>query len=176
MLQREKLLYSERAWAYRIKMDALDHRGAKGDQHSYKVMETQTGEKKNQLFRIIRLTELIPTLLDKVDEHQLAFNPAVELSYLSRQEQAILAEAMTKYETKPSLSQAVRLKKLNKEGKLTSELIDTILSETKKPPKNEPASTMRFRKYFPPDYSQKQIDNVIIELLKDWKARAIVIQ
>ncbi|MCL2853950.1 MAG: chromosome partitioning protein ParB, partial [Defluviitaleaceae bacterium] len=170
--QRDKLLYSEKAWAYRIKMDALNHNGIKGDMLSVEVLVEQTGESKNQIFRLVRLTELIVTLLDKVDARQLSFNPAVELSYLAQVEQSAVASAMEEYCVKPSLSQAARLKKMSKDGALTPEAIKKILAEAKKTPKGEPVGTMRFRKYFPPDYSQKQMDAVIIELLTDWKARA----
>jgi ParB family chromosome partitioning protein len=170
--QREKLLYSEKAWAYRIKLEALNHSGVKGDMLSVDVLVEQTGESKNQIFRLVRLTELIIALLDKVDAKQLAFNPAVELSYLSQSEQTAVATAMDTYEIKPSLSQAVRLKKMKKDGALTSDSIDRILSETKKPPKGEATGPMRFSSYFPPEYSQKQMDAVIIELLTAWKARA----
>ncbi|MCL2516921.1 MAG: ParB/RepB/Spo0J family partition protein [Oscillospiraceae bacterium] len=172
--QREKLLYSEKAWAYRIKLEALNHNGVKGDMLSVDVLSEQTGESKNQIFRLVRLTELVLALLDKVDAKQLAFNPAVELSYLSQVEQTVAASAMDKYGIKPSLSQAVRLKKMKKDGTLTIETIDAILSEGKKPTKGEPASSMRFRKYFPPEYSQKQMDAVIVDLLKNWKAGATV--
>ena len=113
--QREKILPSERALAYRVMMEALNHNGIKGESHSYEIMVERTGVKKSQLFRIIRLTELIATLSDKVDTNQLAFNPAVELSYLSVKEQTEVAEAMVRHEIKPSLSQAVRLKKRNRQ-------------------------------------------------------------
>jgi ParB family chromosome partitioning protein len=167
--QREKLLFSEKAWAYRIKMEALHHKGVKGDMLSVEILVEQTGESKNQIFRLVRLTELIVTLLDKVDTKQLAFTPAVELSYLTQTEQSAVATAMDKYGIKPSLSQAVRLKQMSKDGTLSPEKIDKILSETKQPPKAEPKSSLRFRKYFPPDYSQKQMDAVIIKLLTEWK-------
>ena len=172
--QREKLLFSEKAWAYRIKLEALNHSGVKGDMLSVEVLAEQTGESKNQIFRLVRLTELVLVLLDKVDTKLLAFNPAVELSYLSQVDQSAVAAAMEKYEIKPSLSQAVRLKKMKQAGTLTSDKIDRLLSETKKPPKGESSNSMRFRKYFPPDYSQEQIDDVIIRLLKSWKARTAV--
>jgi ParB family chromosome partitioning protein len=176
LLHRERILPSEKAWAYRIKMEALKHNGVKGEQYSFEVMVAQTGESKNQIFRVIRLTELINTLLDKVDAKKLAFNPAVELSYLSITEQTAVADAMAKYEIKPSLSQAVRLKKLKAElsGRsktLMTEAIDTILSEDKKPPKNE-QPVARFRSFFPSGYSPKQMDTVIIKLLTDWKGGA----
>jgi len=172
--QREKILLSEKAWAYKMMMEALNHNGVKGDSHSYEIMMVRTGESKNQIFRIIRLTDLIVTLADKVDTRQLAFNPAVELSYLTQKEQTAVAEAMAAHEVKPSLSQAVRLKKLNQSGKLTLEMIDEMLSEAKKPPQSEPKSSARFRKYFPPEYSQKQMDDVIKELLTKWKAGVAV--
>jgi len=172
--QREKILPSEKAWAYKIMMDALNHNGVKGESHSYEIMVERTGESKNQIFRVIRLTDLIVTLADKVDARKLAFNPAVELSYLSITEQTAVEEAMAAQDVKPSLSQAVRLKKLKQAGKLTLDEIDVIMSESKKPPKGEPTGSMRFRKYFPPDFSQKQMDKVIIELLTDWKARSAV--
>jgi len=167
--QREKILPSERAWAYKVMMDALNHNGVKGENHSYEIMVERTGVKKSQLFRIIRLTELIVTLTDKVDANQLAFNPAVELSYLSVAEQTSVAEAMATYMVKPSLSQAQRLKKLKQEGKLTAEAIGRILSEEKKPPKSEQSHLKRFSKYFPPDFSMKQMETVIETLLQDWK-------
>jgi ParB family chromosome partitioning protein len=169
--QREKLLFSEKAWAYRIKMEALNHCGVKGEMLSVDVLVEQTGESKNQIFRLVRLTELIVTLLDKVDAKQIAFNPAVELSYLTQTEQSAVATAIDKYGIKPSLSQAVRFKKMNKEGTLSTERIDKILSESKMPDKGEPKSSARFRKYFPPEYSQKQMDAVIVKLLTEWKAK-----
>jgi ParB family chromosome partitioning protein len=167
---REKILPSEKAWSYRVKMEALNHKGVKSDIHSVDVLVQQTGESRNQIYRLIRLTELINALLDKVDTNQLAFNPAVELSYLSQMEQTAAASAMEKHGVKPSLSQAVRLKKLKQSGKLTIVMIDKILAEEKRPPKGEPTGTMRFRKYFPPDYSRKQIETVITELLRSWQS------
>jgi ParB family chromosome partitioning protein len=169
--QREKLLFSEKAWAYRVKLEALNHNGIKDGPHSVEVLVEQTGESKNQIFRLIRLTELIVTLLDRVDARKLAFNPAVELSHLSQTEQSAVAEAMDKYDIKPSLSQAQRLKRMKQDGELTLGAIDTVLAEIKKPPQNEASGAMRFREYFPPEYSQKQMDAVIIELLTVWKAR-----
>jgi ParB family chromosome partitioning protein len=166
---REKLLLSEKAWAYRIKMEALNHKGKRGDMHSVDVIVAQTGESRNQIFRIIRLTELIVTLLDKVDNRQIAFNPAVELSYLTVREQAAVAESMGKFETKPSLSQAQRMKKMSQDGMLSAGMIDNILSEIKKPEPTKPDKTNRYRKYFPASYSAKQIDIIITSLLKNWQ-------
>ena len=171
--QREEILFSERAWAYKMMMEALNHNGVKGENQSHEIMFERTGVKKSQLFRIIRLTELIVTLLDKVDLNQLAFNPAVELSYLSLIEQTAVADAMAIHGVKPSLSQAIRLKKLKQDGKLTLDVIDRMLSEEKKLPKGEPTGSTRYRRFFPPTYSPKQIDTVIVELLTNWKAKAI---
>jgi ParB family chromosome partitioning protein len=171
--QREKLLLSERAWAYRIKLEALNHRGAKSDvpgQLSVDILCEQTGENKNQIFRLIRLTYLIYSLLDKVDAKQLAFNPAIEISYLSQTEQTAVASAMEKYDTKPSLSQAVRLKKMKQSGELTSDAIDTVLAEHKKGEKPN-KEINRFSKYFPSDYTPRQMETVIVELLAEWKER-----
>jgi ParB family chromosome partitioning protein len=172
--QRETLLFSERAWAYQVKLEALNHQGVKSEnpgELSVDILCKQTGESKNQIFRLIRLTKLIIGLLDKVDAKQLAFNPAVELSYLSQSEQAAVVEAMENHDTKPSLSQAKRLKKMKQEGKLTIEQIHKMLGEIKKSSKGEPTGSARFRKYFPADYTTKQINDVIADLLKDWQAK-----
>jgi len=172
--QREKLLLSEKAWAYQVKLEALNHQGVKSEnpgELSVDILCKQTGESKNQIFRMVRLTRLIIALLDKVDSKQFAFNPAVELSYLSQTEQAAVATAMEHHDIKPSLSQSKRLKELKQSNKLTIKLINTILSEIKKPPKGKPTGTARFRKYFPPDYSPKQIEDVIISLLKERQAK-----
>ena len=128
----------------------------------------QTGESKNQLFRLIRLTELIVGILDKVDSKQLAFSPAVELSYLSQLEQTAVITSMESNGIRPSLSQAVRLKKLKQDGKLTVEMIDTILSESKKPQKDdgEDKEIRNFRQYFPDGYTANQMNKVITDLLK----------
>jgi ParB family chromosome partitioning protein len=152
-------------------MEALNHNGVKGDRHSYEILMEQTGESKNQIFRLIRLTDLIVGLLDKVDNKQLAFNPAVELSYLSQVEQTAVITAMENNSIKPSLSQAVRLKKLKQDGDLTIEMIDEILSESKKPPKDycEDNDLSRFRQFFPDSYTVNQMNKVISELLKKWK-------
>jgi ParB family chromosome partitioning protein len=149
-------------------LEALNHNGIKGDKLSVDVFVEQTGESKNQIFRLIRLTELIITLLDKVDAKQLAFNPAVELSYLSQTEQAAVAAAMDKFEVKPSLSQAQRLKKMKQDGRLSITEIEKILTEAKKLSKNETTGSAKFRRYFPSGYSVKQMDDIITQLLKTW--------
>jgi len=168
--QRESLLFSEKAWAYRVKMEALNHNGIKGDKHSYEVLMEQTGESKNQIFRLIRLTELIVGLLDMVDTKKIAFNPAVELSYLSQVEQTAVISAMENHAVKPSLSQAKRLKTLKSDGELTIDMIDKILSESKNPTgDNEDKEINRFRKYFPDEYTTEQMNIVIIDLLREWQ-------
>jgi len=167
--QREVLLPSEKAWAYQVKLEALKHKGIKSDKHSVDVLIEQTGESKNQIFRLIRLTELIVSLLDLVDNKKLAFNPAVELSYLTIKEQTVVLDVMEKYEIKPSLSQAQRLKKLSQAGMLDEEKTDKILAEVKKPPVPKTTETDKYRSYFPETYSEKQIDKIITSLLKNWQ-------
>ena len=169
--QRDKLLPSERAQAFRMMMEALNHKGIKSDKDSYEVLFERTGIKKSQLFRTIRLTELIAALIDKVDDNQLAFNPAVELSYLTVKQQTAVAEAMAAHQVKPSLSQAVRLKKLNQSGELAETDIDAILSEEKKPQKKEPRENTKYHRFFPQDYSPQQIDKIIVKLLTDWQSK-----
>jgi ParB family chromosome partitioning protein len=172
--QREKLLPSEKAWAYRVKLEALNHRGVKSDtpgQLSVEILCEQTGDCKNTIFKLIRLTDLVPDLLDLVDTKRLGFNPAVELSYLTRTDQALVVDSIAKYEIKPSISQASRIRKLMKKDELTAAAIDAILSEEKKPPKDKPLVIARFRQYFPPDHSPKQMEAVIVELLKTHYAR-----
>lgn len=174
--QRESLLFSEKAWAYRVKLEALNHRGVKSDnpgQLSVEVLCEQTGESKNQIFRLVSLTELVPALLDRVDAKKLAFTTAVELSHLSRTEQTMVADAMDEYQTRPSLSQAVRLKKASQSGELTAEVIRELLSQEKKP-SGQPKVAARFREYFPPGYSPEQMESVITELLAAWKGSAAV--
>jgi ParB family chromosome partitioning protein len=171
---RETLLPSERAWAWRIMMEALNHNGVRADQHSYEIMVERTGVKKNQIFRVIRLTELIAVLIDLHDAGRLKFMPAVSLSYLTIPEQTAVADAMEKYDVRPSHSQAERLKKLSQEGGLTPGKIESIISEDKAAPKKQPPASMRFRQYFPPEYSPKQMEAVIVSLLKQWKAGVAV--
>jgi ParB family chromosome partitioning protein len=168
--QRESLLPSEKARAYRMRMEALNHNGVKGERNSCDAMAEQTGECKTQIFRIIRLTELAEALMEKVDRRELAMTPAAELSYLSIGEQMLVAGCMAKHETKPSLSQAVRLKKMKQAGTLSAAAIDSVLAEEKKPPPPAPTSGAHYRRFFPPDYSPKQIEAVIVGLLRDWRA------
>jgi ParB family chromosome partitioning protein len=169
LFHRERILPSEKAFAYKMKLDALNHNGVKADRHSCEIVSEQTGESVTQLFRFIRLTELVEVLLDKADARELALTTAVELSYLSYDEQLIVADCMDKYVIKPSLSQAVRLKKLKQDGTLTEEIIDGILAEEKKLNENKPQGSLRFRRFFPPEYSAKQIELVIYDLLRNWQ-------
>ena len=179
-IQREELLPSERAFAYKMKLEALKHQGARTDRTSGQVVQKsklsveivaeQAGENYKQVQRYIRLTELISELLDMVDERKLAFNPAVEVSYLKRDEQRMLLEAMDAEQTTPSLSQAQRLKKFSQEGRLTEEAMSAIMSEEKKSDMDKvtPRSDT-LRKYFPKSYTPKQMEQTIIKLLDVWQ-------
>jgi len=170
--QREILLYSEKAWAYKMKMEALNHNGIKGDKHSYEILVEQTGESKNQIFRLIRLTELVYGLLDMVDAKKIAFNPAVELSYLSQVEQMAVISSMESHGVKPSLSQAARLKKLKQDGELSVDMIYEILSECKQPQEDKGDKEIkRFRHFFPKGYSAQQMEDIIYSLLTDWQSQ-----
>ena len=177
-IQREELLPSERAFAYKMKLEALKHQGARSDLTSMQVAQKlsvqkvgdDAGVSKDQVRRFIRLTELISELLDMVDERKLAFNPAVEVSYLKRDEQRMLLEAMDAEQTTPSLSQAQRLKKFSQEGRLTEEAMSAIMSEEKK--SNMDKVTLRsdtLRRYFPKSYTPKQMEQTIIKLLDVWQ-------
>ena len=178
-IQREELLPSERAFAYKMKLEALKHQGARSDLTSSQLgtklradelLAQQAGESRNQVQRFIRLTELISELLDMVDERKLAFNPAVEVSYLKRDEQRMLLEAMDAEQTTPSLSQAQRLKKFSQEGRLTEEAMSAIMSEEKKSEMDK--VTLRsdtLYKYFPKSYTPKQMEQTIIRLLDVWQ-------
>ena len=178
-IQREELLPSERAFAYKMKLEALKHQGARSDLTSSQLgtklradelLAQQAGESRNQVQRFIRLTELISELLDMVDERKLAFNPAVEVSYLKRDEQRMLLEAMDAEQTTPLLSQAQRLKKFSQEGRLTEEAMSAIMSEEKKSDMDK--VTLRsdtLRKYFPKSYTPKQMEQTIIKLLDVWQ-------
>ena len=180
-IQREELLPSERAFAYKMKLEALKHQGARSDLTSRQVVGKlemadvvgqNAGESGRQVQRYIRLTELISELLDMVDERKLAFNPAVEVSYLKRDEQRMLLEAMDAEQTTPSLSQAQRLKKFSQEGRLTEEAMSAIMSEEKKSEMDK--VTLRsdtLHKYFPKSYTPKQMEQTIIRLLDVWKQR-----
>ena len=181
-LQRENILPSERAFSYKMKLEAMKHQGERGDLTSGQVgqksvgtvsrdiVAEQAGDSSRNVQRFIRLTNLIPEILDMVDEKKIAFNPAVELSYLKPSEQKEFLEAMDYAQASPSLSQAQRLKKLSQEGGCTLDAMCEVMNEIKKDEldhvtiKNEV-----LRKYFPKSYTPKQIQDTIIRLLEKWQ-------
>lgn len=179
-IQREDVLPSEKAWAYRMKMEAIKRQGTRTDLTSSQVgtklegkradqiIAEQSGESRNQVQRYIRLTELIPDLLNMVDMKKVALNPAVELSYLKKDEQTLLLDAMAKQEATPSLSQAQRLKKYSQEDKLSADVMDAIMSEEKKEVEKVTFTGDRLKKYFPKTYTPKQMEDTIIKLLEGW--------
>ena len=184
-LQRENILPSERAFAYKMKNEAMKRSAGRpskenGGQigHDFQGKKTvdllgeQTGESAKQVQRFIRLTNLIPELLDMVDQKQISFNPAVELSYLTPEEQQHVIEAMDFTQAAPSLSQAQRLKKLSQEGGCTLEAMQEILGEVKKGELERVAfKSEQLRKYFPKSYSPKQMQDTIIKLLEQWQRK-----
>lgn len=177
-LQRENILPSERAFAYKMKLDSIKRQGARNDLTSRQVvgkLETadivgkESGDSGRQVQRYIRLTHLIPELLSMVDEKKIAFNPAVELSYLKNEEQIDLLEAMDMEQATPSLSQAQRLKKFSNEEKLTLEVMSAIMSEEKKGDLDKVTLTGdKLKRYFPKPYTPKQMEETIIKLLEGW--------
>ncbi|MDR1702753.1 MAG: ParB/RepB/Spo0J family partition protein [Sporomusaceae bacterium] len=174
-IQREDLLFSEKAWAYKMKLTALRHQGVKdtsrqigAKSNSVDVLSENTNESARNIHRFIRLTELLPKLLKMVDEKKLAFNPAVELSYLLKNEQEILLNTMTKLQIIPSLTQAKRLKKYSQEEKLDLNVIDAILTEESLASLQVTLKSDRLRKYFPHDYSKEQMEEIIFSLLEKW--------
>ena len=181
-LQRETLLPSERAFAYRMKLEAMKRRAGRPSKEnlsqvgtqkrSDQIMADQIGESRNQIQRFIRLTYLVPPLLDMVDEHKVAFNPAVELSYLTSEEQVALLDAMDSEQSTPSLSQAQRLKKFSQEGRLSEDVMRAILSEEKKPEVGKiTLSSDKLRRYFPKSYTPQQMEQTIFRLLEQWQRR-----
>ena len=180
-LQRENILPSERAWAYRMKLDAMKHQGARSDLtssqigtklRSDKVLADQTGQSRTQIQRFIRLTELRPELLDMVDSKQIAFNPAVEISYLKPDEQKDFLEAMDAAQSTPSLSQAQRIKKLSQAKLCTLEAMCEIMNEEKKDDLSKVTISHEvLRKYFPRSYTPKQMEAQIIKLLEQWQKK-----
>jgi len=183
-IQREDLLPSERAFAYKMKLEAMKHQGKRSEITSVQVAQKsqgktsrellaeQVGQSQDQVRRYIRLTELIPELLDMVDNKQLAFNPAVELSYLKQDEQHDFMEAMDYAQTTPSLSQAQRLKKFSQEGKCSLDVMCAIMSEEKKSELDK--VTIKndvLRKYFPKSYTPRQMEDTIIKLLEQWQRK-----
>ena len=177
-IQREEILPSERAFAYKMKLEAMKHQGIRndltsrpvGDKLSTEVLGEEVGESARQIQRYIRLTELIPEILQMVDDKKVAFRPAVELSYLSEENQYVLLNIMEFNECTPSLAQAIRLKKLEQEGNLTEEKLDTIM-EQEKPNQKEQIKfgVEKIQDYFPKGYTQEQMENKIKELLEKYK-------
>lgn len=184
-LQRETLLPSERAFAYKMKMDAMARRAGRPSKEnsgqvgrdfqgkeSREIIAEQTGESARQVQRFINLTNLIPELLDMVDRKEIAFNPAVELSFLKKEEQQGFLEAMDYGQSAPSLSQAQRIKKLSQAGICTQEAMNTIMNEEKKSELD--TVTLKndvLRKYFPRSYTPKQMQDTIIRLLEQWQKK-----
>ena len=180
-LQRESLLPSERAFAYKMKLDAMKHQGERVDLTSSQVgtklradekVAKDSGESRNQVQRFVRLTNLVPELLDMVDEKKISFNPAVELSYLDEKQQQDFLEAMDASQNAPSLSQAIRIKKLAQQGEFDYDAVYNIMNEEKKSEldtvtiKNE-----TLRKYFPRSYTPRQMESIIIKLLDQWQLK-----
>ena len=180
-LQRESLLPSERAFAYKMKLDAMKYQGVRVDLTSSQlgtklradeILAQQAGSSRNQIQRYIRLTELIPELLDMVDEKKIALNPAYELSFLKKEEQVDLLDAMDSEQATPSLSQAQRLKKYSQEGHLTLDMMRVIMGEEKKSDLDRVTFTSdTLRKYFPKSYTPQRMQETIIKLLEAWQKK-----
>ncbi len=186
-LQRENILPSERAFAYKMKLSAMKRQAGRPSKEnssqvgnnllgkkSSDLLAEQIGESKNQIYRYIRLTHLIPEILSMVDEKKIAFNPAVELSFLKDEEQIDLLEAMDMEQATPSLSQAQRLKKFSNEGKLSLGVMSAIMSEEKKGDLDKVTLTGdKLKRYFPKSYTPKQMEETIIKLLEGWHKKRI---
>ena len=179
-LQRENILPSERAFAYKMKLEALKNQGARSDLTSVQVAPKLSTEKigeevgmsKDNVKRYIRLTNLVPELLDMVDEKKIAFNPAVELSYLDESQQRDFLEAMEDTQNAPSLSQAQRLKKLAQEGHFSYDVAFAVMGEEKKDELDKVViKNDTLRKYFPRSYTPKQMEDTIIKLLEQWQRK-----
>ena len=183
-LQRESLLPSERAFAYKMKLEAMKRQAGRPSKEncsqvgndfgkkSSEVLAEQVGQSKNQIFRYIRLTELIPELMDMVDEKKIALNPAYELSFLKKEEQVDLLDAMDSEQATPSLSQAQRLKKYSQEGHLTLDMMRVIMGEEKKSDLDRVTFTSdTLRKYFPKSYTPQRMQETIIKLLEAWQKK-----
>jgi len=180
-LQRESILPSEKAFAYKMKLEAMNRQGQRTDltcaQVGHKlsgvksrdILAEQMGESKNQISRYIRLTHLLPVILEMVDEKQIAFNPAVELSYLAEKEQQDLYNTMQSEDCTPSLAQAQRMKKLSQDGRLNMDVIFSILTE-EKPNQKEKFNIRRERidRFFPKNFTEKQKEDLIVQLLESW--------
>ena len=178
-LQRENILPSERAKAYQMKMEALRHQGRRieptspqvGEKSGWAVTQVaeEAGQSRSQVQRCMRLNNLVPNLIDMVDDKKVAMNPAVELSFLKPEEQEQLVETMETCQSTPSLSQAQRMKRFSQQGKLTGDVMEEIMSEEKKPPLDKVILTGdKIRRFFPKSYTPEQMEKVIIKLLETW--------
>lgn len=181
-LQRESLLPSERAFAYKMKLEAMKRQAGRPSREnvsqvgtqkrSDQVLAEQVGQSRNQIQRFVRLTELIPSLLDMVDEKKIALNPAYELSFLTREEQEQLLDVMSSEQSTPSLSQSQRLKKFSQEGRLSADVMRAILGEEKKSEQERITLTGdTLRRYFPRGYTPQRMQETIIQLLEQWHRR-----
>ncbi len=180
-IQREDVLPSEKAWAYRMKLEAIKRQGERTDLTSSQVgmklqaleiVGKEAGDSRNQVHRYIRLTELIPELMCMVDEKKIALNPAYELSFLKKAEQSMLLDAMDSEQVTPSLSQAQRLKKFSQEGRLSEDSMLAIMSEEKKGDLDKVTFTGdKLRKYFPKSYTPQQMEQTILKLLEQWQKK-----
>ena len=176
-IQRENLFPSEKAWAYKMKLDALKHQGVKdtsrqlGEKYSVDALSENSNDSARNIHRFILLTELLPDLLQMVDDKKLSFNPAVELSYLTWEHQGELMEIMGELQAVPSLEQAKRLKKYSQEGKLDRNVMDAILTEERPAPVQVTLKNDRLQQYFPQTYTAKQMEEVIFSLLETWKTQ-----
>ncbi|MFC3801028.1 ParB/RepB/Spo0J family partition protein [Cohnella sp. GCM10012308] len=183
-LQREYVSPSEKAFAYKMKLEAMKRQGQRtditsaqlgrklGGKESRELLAEQVGESKNQISRYIRLTELVPQILEMVDDKQIAFSPAVEISYLAEKEQQALLETMQAEDCTPSLAQAQRMKKLSQDGKLNGDVILGIMTE-EKPNQKEKLTIRKERidKFFPQDFSEQQKEDLLVQLLENWYRR-----
>lgn len=179
-LQRENILPSEKAFAYQLKMQAMKRQGTRRDLTSSQFgtklrsdeeLANQTGESRNQIQRYIRLTNLIDPLLDMVDNKQIAMNAAVELSYLGSKEQAEVLKAIEREEAPPSIAQASKIRRFSQEGKLNSDVIDSIMQEQKPEKISITFKEDRLRKYFPKSYTPKQMEDTMVKLLENWSRK-----
>ncbi len=180
-IQRENLLHSEKAFAFKMKLEAIKRQGKRNDltcdqvghklNKSVEIIADEAGESQTQIKRFIRLTELTTRLIEMVDDKKLAFNTGVEISYLSKEEQEMLLSKIEELEIIPSMVQATKLKKYSSDGTLTDAVIDVILSETTEKPVQVTLKANKLNKYFPKGYSSQEIEETIIKLLEEWQGK-----
>lgn len=181
-IQRENLLPSEKAWAYKMKLDAIRRKAGRpaknnsrqvGENYSVDILSENSSDSARNIHRFIRLTELLPELLQMADDKKLPFNPAVELSYLTQEEQEILLRLMEKLVITPSLEQAKRLKKYSQDGKLDENVMDAILTEERPKAIQVTLKSDKLKQYFPKTYTPAQIEEIIFSLLETWKTEQV---